>query len=120
MSLISHLSKLMLKVICNRLKSQSDKITAEEQAGFRAGKCTTEQILNLTDLCEKYLQHQQNLYHVFINFKKASGRVWHGALWATMRKYVRILVFITEHLYDKATSAVQTTDSMGEWFRTTV
>ena len=70
-SLISHSSKVMLKVILNRLKPQAEEIIAEEQVGFRAGRCTTEQIFNLRILCEKYLQHQQNLYHVFIDFKKA-------------------------------------------------
>ena len=69
-SLISHSSKVMLKVILNRLKPQAEDIIAEVQAGFRAGKSTTEQIFNLRILCEKYLQHQQNLYHVFIDFKK--------------------------------------------------
>ena len=77
----------MLKVILNRLKPQAEKIIAEEQAGFRAGRSTTEQIFNLRILCEKYLQHQQDLYHVFIAFKKAFDRVWHAALWATMKKY---------------------------------
>ena len=52
----------------------SEKIIAEEQAGFRAGRSTTEQIFNLRILCEKYLQHQQDLYHVFIDFKKAFDR----------------------------------------------
>ena len=69
-SLISHSGKVMLKVILNRLKPQAEEIIAEEQAGFRAGRSTTEQIFNLRILCEKYLQHQQNLYHVFIDFKK--------------------------------------------------
>ena len=50
-------------------------IIAEEQAGFRPGRSTTEQIVNLTILCEKYLQHQQDLYHVFVDFKKAFDRV---------------------------------------------
>ncbi|WP_419595937.1 reverse transcriptase domain-containing protein [Thiolapillus sp.] len=77
----------MLKIILNRLKPQAEKIIAEEQAGFRAGKSTKEQIFNLRILCEKYLQHQQVLYHVFIDFKKAFNRVWHAALWATMKKY---------------------------------
>ena len=48
-SLISHPSKVML----NRLKPQAEKIIAEEQAGFRAGRSTTEQIFNLRILCEK-------------------------------------------------------------------
>ena len=73
-SLISHPSKVMLKIILNRLKPQAEKIIDEEQAGFRAGRSTTEQILNLRILCEKYLQHQQDLYHVFIDFNKAFDR----------------------------------------------
>ena len=63
--------KVMLKIILNRLKPQAEKIIAEEQAGFRAGRSTTEQVFNLRILSEKYLQHQQDPYHVFIDFKKA-------------------------------------------------
>ena len=74
-SLINHPSKVMLKTILNRLKPQAEKIIAEEQAGFRAGRSITEQIFNLRILCEKYFQHQQDLYHVFIDFKKAFDRV---------------------------------------------
>ena len=70
----------MLKIILNRLKPRAEKIIAEEQAGFRAGRSNTEQILNPRILCEKYLQHQQDLYHVFTDFKKAFDRVWHAAL----------------------------------------
>ena len=77
----------MLKIILNKLNQQAEKIIAEEQAGFRAGKSTTQQSINLRIICEKYLQHQQDLYHVFIDFKKAFDRVWHAALWATMKKY---------------------------------
>ena len=121
-SLISHPSKVMLKIILNRLQSQAEEIIAEEQAGFRAGRSTKDQIFNLRLLCEKYLQHQQSLYHVFIDFKKAFDRLWHEALWATMRKY-NINASITwaiENLYDKAQSAVLFNGSTGEWFRTIV
>ena len=41
-SLISHPSKVMLKVLLNRLKPQAEEIIAEEQAGFRIGRSTTE------------------------------------------------------------------------------
>ena len=84
--LISHPSKVMLKVLLNRLKPQAEEIIAEEQAGFRTGRSTTEHIFNLRIICEKYLQHQQDIYHVFIDFKKAFDRVWHVALWAIMRQ----------------------------------
>ena len=63
-SLISHPSKVMLTIILNRLQPQAEEIIAE--ADFSAGRSATEQIFNLRILCEKYLQHQQNLYHVFI------------------------------------------------------
>jgi hypothetical protein len=46
-SLISHPSKVMLKILLNRLKPQAGKIIDEEQAGFRARCSTTEQIFNL-------------------------------------------------------------------------
>ena len=85
--LISHPSKVMLRILLNRLKPQAEEIIKEEQAGFRAVRSTTEQIFNLRILCEKYLQHQQRLFHVFVDLKKAFDRVWHAALWATMRLY---------------------------------
>ena len=121
-SLISHPSKVMLKIILNRLKPEAEKIIVGEQAGFRPGRSTTEQIFNLRILCERYLQHQQDLYHVFIDFKKAFDRVWHAALWATMRLYNinTNLINAIQNLYDKATSAVCFNGSTGGWFRTTV
>ena len=76
----------MLKIVLDRLKSQAEKIITEEQARFRAGRSTTEQIFNLRILCEKYIQHRK-AYHVFIDFKKAFDGVWHTALWATMKEY---------------------------------
>ena len=74
--------------------------------GFRAGRSTTEQVLNLRILCEKYLQHQQDLYFVFNDFKKAFDRVWQTAVWITMKMYnisanpIRVI----KRLYDRATS----------------
>ena len=112
----------MLKSILNRVKPQAEKIIAEEHADFIAGRSTTEQIINLRIFCEKYLQHQQDLYHVFIDFKKAFDRVWHAAFWATMKKcnISANLIRVIKDLYDKATSAVLFKSSTGDWFRTTV
>ena len=104
----------MLKIILNRLKPHVKTIIAEEQAGFRAGR-----IFNLRILCEKYLQLEQDLYHVFIDFKKAFDRVQHAALWATMKKYniSTNLIQVIKNLYNKATSAVLFNGSIGDWFR---
>ena len=112
----------MLKIILNRLKPRAEKIIAETQAGFRAGRRTTEQNFNLPILCDKYVQHQQDLYQVFIVFKKSFSKVWHATLLATMKKYVqhqRNLIQVIKNLYDKANCAVLLKSSIGDWFRTT-
>ena len=96
----------MLRIMLNRLKPQAEKIIAEEQADFRAGRST----FSLRILCEKYLQHQQDLYHFFIDYKKTFG----AALWATTKKYniSANLIRVTKNLYGKATSAVLFNSSM--------
>ena len=121
-SLISHPSKVMLRILLNRLKPQVEEIIAEEQAGFRMGRSTAEQNFNLRVLMEKYQQYQKDLYHVFIDFKKAFDRVWHAALWTTMHKYNigANLITIINSLYEKATSAVLYNGNTGDWVRTTV
>ena len=121
-SLISHPSKVMLKILLNRLQPQAEEIITEELTGFRMGRSTTEQIFNLRVLMKKYQQHQQDLYLVFIDFKKAFDRVWRAALWTTMHKYNigANLITIIKSLYEKATSSVLYNGNTGDWFRTTV
>ena len=112
----------MLKLILNRLTPQAENIIAEGQVGFRAGRSTTEQIFNVRIFCEKYPQHQQDLYHVFKDLEKAFDRVWHAALWATMKKYniSANLIRVIKILHIKATNAVLFNSSIEDWFRTSV
>ena len=67
---------IMLRVILNRLKAKAEELLAEEQAGFRPGRSTVEQIFNSRVIIEKRLQHQRYLFHNFVDFKKAFDRVW--------------------------------------------
>ena len=69
---------------------------------------------------EKYLQRQQDLYHIFIYFKKAIGRVWPAALWATLEYISTNLIRVIKNLYDRTASAVLFNSSVGDCFRTTV
>ena len=52
--LISHPTKIMLRVILNRLKAKAEELLAEEQAGLRSGRSTGERILNSRVLTEKH------------------------------------------------------------------
>ena len=121
-SLICHASKILLKIIQNRIKSKAESILAEEQAGFRSGRSTAEQIFNLRVLTEKYLEHNTDLYHNFIDFRKAFDRVWQEGLWAVMRdfSFEDDMVELIEGLYKEACSAVIHKEAIGRFFKTTV
>ena len=54
--LISHPSKLVLRVILNRFKAKVEELL-EEPAGFRPGLSTVEQIFDNRDITERYLKH---------------------------------------------------------------
>ena len=75
LSLIPHASKILLRIILNRLNPKDETILAEEQAGFRKSRSTIEQILNCRLLMEKHLENRKDVYHNFIDFKKAVDRV---------------------------------------------
>ena len=121
-SLICHASKVLLRIILNRLKSKAEEIISEEQAGFRPRRSTTEQIFNIRLLIEKHLQHQHDLYHNFIDFKKAFDRVWHEGLWQVLRNYNfdNNLIQVIQALYTHSSSAVLINNTVGELFKTTI
>ena len=70
-ALVSHASKIILRIILERIRLKTEKEIAIEQAGFRRGRGTRDQITNLRLLLEKALGHQQLVFMYFIDFKKA-------------------------------------------------
>ena len=86
-SLISHSSKTTVLVILNRLKAEAEELLAEDQAGFRPGRSTVEQIFT-SRVIEKHLQHQRDVLNNFIEFKKAFDRVWHAGLRRILRSLI--------------------------------
>jgi len=55
-------------------------------------------------MMEKHLQHQKELFHNFVDFKKAFDRVWHAGLWHVLRIFgiEEGLVQIIQSLYNTA------------------
>ena len=74
-------SHLFLIIYKEPMKDFIISMCQEEQAGF-----TMEQIFNCRVLVEKHL-HQRDLFHNFIDFKKAFKRVWHDGLWHVLRGF---------------------------------
>ena len=65
---ISHVSKVMLKILHARLQYENRELT-DVQTGFRKGRGTRDQVTNIHWIIEKTREFQKNIYFCFINYK---------------------------------------------------
>ena len=79
-SLMSHATKVLLKVILERNKAKIDGEISDNQSGFRRGMGTREGIFNLRTINERYLEKHKDVYICFIDYEKAFDRVKHEKL----------------------------------------
>ena len=70
-ALISHTSKVMLKILQARLQQYVNRDLSDIQAGFRKGRGTRDQIANICCIIEKARKFQKNIYFCFIDFSKS-------------------------------------------------
>ena len=70
-ALISHASKVMLKILQARLQQYVNCELPDVQAGFRKGRGTRDQIANICLITEKAREFQKNIYFCFIDYTKA-------------------------------------------------
>ena len=70
-ALISHASKVMLKILEARLQQYVNHEIPDVQAGFRKGRGTRDQIDNIRWIMEKAREFQKNIYFCFIDYAKA-------------------------------------------------
>ena len=73
-ALISHTSKVMLKILQVRLQQHVNHELSHVQAGFRKGRGTRDQIANIHWITEKARDFQKNIYFCFIDYAKALCR----------------------------------------------
>ena len=78
-ALISHASKVMLKILQARLQQYVNHELPEVQAGFRKGGRSRDQIANIRWIMEK-ARVPENIYFCFIDYAKASDCVDHNKL----------------------------------------
>ena len=70
-ALISHASKVMLKILQARLQQYVNREIPDVQAGFRKGRGTRDQFANIRWIMEKTREFQENIYFCFIDYAKA-------------------------------------------------
>jgi len=79
-ALISHASKVMLKILQARLQQYVNHELPDVQAGFRKGRGTRNQIANICWIIKKAREFQKNIYFCFIDNAKAFDSVDHNKL----------------------------------------
>ena len=85
-ALISHASKVMLKILQARLQQYMIQELPDVQAGFRKGREIINQITNIHWIIEKAGEFQKNNYFCFIDYAKASDCVDHNRLWKILKE----------------------------------
>ena len=83
-ALISHAGKVMLKILHARLQHYVNQEFPDIQAGFRKGRETRDQIVNILWIIEKATEFQKNIHFCFIDRTKAFDCVDHNKLWKTL------------------------------------
>ena len=85
-ALISHASKIMLKILKARLQQYMNCELPDVQAGFRKGRGTRDQIANILWIMEKARELQKNIYFCFTDYAKAFDCVDHNKLWEILKE----------------------------------
>ena len=85
--LLNMASKVICRVILERIKIALDEKLREEQAGFRAGRSCTDQTATLRIIVEQSIEWQSSLYIKFIDFEKAFDSISREVLWKLLRHY---------------------------------
>ena len=85
-ALISHTSKVMLKIIQARLQQYVNHELSDIQAGFSKGRGTRDQIANIRWIIKKAREFQKNIYFCFIDYAKAFKSMDHDRLWKILQE----------------------------------
>ena len=84
-ALISHTSKVMLKILQARLQQYVNRELPDVQAGFRKGRGTREQIANIRWFIEKAREFQKNIYFCLLIILKPLT-VWITTNWKILKE----------------------------------
>ena len=118
-ALISHASKVMLKILQARLQQYVNRELPDIQAGFKKSRGTRDQIANIRWIIEKARQFQKNIYFCFIDYAKAFDCVDHNKLWKILKEMGTPdhLTCLLRNLYAGPEAIVRTGHGTTDWFQ---
>uniref|UniRef100_A0A4W2CW96 RNA-directed DNA polymerase n=1 Tax=Bos indicus x Bos taurus TaxID=30522 RepID=A0A4W2CW96_BOBOX len=115
-ALISHASKVMLKILQTRLQQYVNRELPDVQAGFRKGRGTRNQIANIRWIMGKVREFQKNIYFCF---KPKPYCVDHNKLWKILKEMgiPDHLTCLLRNLYAGQEATVRTGHGTTDWFQ---
>ena len=118
-ALISHASKVMLKILQARLQQYGNHEPPDIQVGFRKGRGARDQIANICWIIEKAREFQKIICFCFTDYGKAFDCVRHNKLWKILKD-----MGIPDHrtcllrnLYAGQEATVRTGHGTTDWFQ---
>ena len=118
-ALISHPSKVMLKILQTRLQQYMNSELPNVQAVFRKGRGTRDQIANTHWIIKKAREFQKNIYFCFIDYVKIFEYVDHNKLWEILGEMgiPDHLTCLLRNLYGGQEAIVRTGHGTTDWFQ---
>ena len=119
LALISHTSKVMLKILQARLQQYVNRELPDIQAGFRKGRETRDQIANICWITEKARVPQKNINFCFTDYAKAFECLHHHKLWKILKEMgiPDHLTCLLRNLYESQEATVRTGHGTTDWFQ---
>jgi len=118
-ALISHISKVILKILQAKLQHYMNYALPDVQAGFRKGKGTRDQITNIRWIIKKAREFQKNIYFCLIHYTKAFDHVDHNKLWKIIKdmEIPDHLTCLLRNLCAGQEATVRTGHGTTDWFQ---
>ena len=118
-ALISHASKVMLKILQARLQQYVNHELPDVQAGFRKGRGTRDQIANICRIIKKASEFQKNIYLCFLDYAIAFDCVDHNKLWEILKEMgiPDHLTCLLRNLHAGQEATVRTGHGTTDWFQ---
>ena len=101
-----------------RMRDAVHKILREKQAGFRPKRGTLEQIFVLRNIIEQTYEWNDNIYMIFVDFRKVLDSIHRETLWKRVEAYgisAKLLNMI-KALYKDTRVAVIHDKNKTDWF----
>ena len=118
-ALISHASRVMLKVLQARLQQCVKGELPDVQAGFRKGRGTTDQVANIRQIIKIAREFQKNICFCFIDYAKGFDCADHNKLWKILKEMgiPDHLTCLLRNLYAGQEATVRTGHRTTDWFQ---